>query len=242
MANNIIPTFLFMIPIIIIIFSFTCFPSSSQALDVEGMFVFGSSLVDNGNNNYLRNSSARADYVPYGIDFPLGPSGRFSNGRNPIDVLGELLKLPSFIPPFSDPATNGDRIAHGVNFASGGSGILDDTGSITGEVTGMNQQIRNFEKVTLAEMGGLFDLKKNSDYLSKYLFVVGTGGNDYFLNYFTSKKKTTPLLTFTHSLIATLSCQLKVIYIYIYIHCVFLYLLNNYTLKNYIYFYFIIRI
>lgn len=76
----------------------------------------------------------------------------------------------------------------------------------------MNQQIRNFEKVTLAEMGGLFDLKKNSDYLSKYLFIVGTGGNDYFLNYFTSKKKTTTLLKFTHTLIATLSCQLKVIY------------------------------
>lgn len=102
---------------------------------VDGMFVFGSSLVDNGNNNFLRNSTARADYQPYGIDFPWGPSGRFSNGRNPVDVLGELLQLPSLIPPFADPRTGGARIVHGVNFASGGSGILDNTGSTTVSAT-----------------------------------------------------------------------------------------------------------
>ncbi|KAK8913569.1 GDSL esterase/lipase [Platanthera zijinensis] len=97
---------------------------------VKGMFVFGSSLVDNGNNNYLKNSSAKADYSPYGIDFPLGPSGRFSNGRNSIDALGELLRFPGFIPPFADPRTAGGRILHGVDFASGGSGILDQTGAL----------------------------------------------------------------------------------------------------------------
>ncbi|KAJ0964714.1 hypothetical protein J5N97_025852 [Dioscorea zingiberensis] len=194
------------------LFIFTSLIPSFQAHEVEGMFVFGSSLVDNGNNNYLRNSSARADYIPYGIDFPLGPSGRFSNGRNPIDVLGELLRLPSFIPPFSDPSTVGQRILHGVNYASGGSGILDHTGSITGEVTSMNQQIRNFEKVTLAEMQSHVDLKRKCDHLSKYLFIVGTGGNDYLLNYFTSNNRRTNILNFTHKLIATLSRQLRRLY------------------------------
>lgn len=93
------------------------------------MFVFGSSLVDNGNNNFLKNATTKANFHPYGIDFPLGPSGRFSNGRNAIDVLGELLKLPRLIPPFTDPRTKGARVIRGVNFASGGSGILDQTGS-----------------------------------------------------------------------------------------------------------------
>lgn len=91
------------------------------------MFVFGSSLVDNGNNNFLQNSKAKADYFPYGIDFPYGPSGRFTNGKNVIDLLGDQLKLP-LIPTFADPSTKGTKIIHGVNYASGASGILDDTG------------------------------------------------------------------------------------------------------------------
>lgn len=85
--------------------------------------------MDNGNNNFLHNM-AKADYSPYGIDFPLGPSGRFTNGRNVVDLLGEFLELPSLIPPFADPSTKGLKVINGVNFASGGSGILDDTGSI----------------------------------------------------------------------------------------------------------------
>lgn len=95
---------------------------------IQGMFVFGSSLVDNGNNNFLATKS-KADYLPYGIDFPTGPSGRFTNGKNVIDLLGDQLKLP-FIPPFQDPSTKGCKIVHGVNHASGSSGILDDTGLI----------------------------------------------------------------------------------------------------------------
>jgi len=104
---------------------------SSGGPQVEGMFVFGSSLVDNGNNNFLNGSGVRADYLPYGVDFPLGPSGRFSNGRNVIDALGELLRLPGLVPPFADPRTRGRAALHGVNFASGGSGILDHTGQLT---------------------------------------------------------------------------------------------------------------
>ncbi|KAK1371862.1 hypothetical protein POM88_037954 [Heracleum sosnowskyi] len=38
------------------------------------MFVFGDSLVDNGNNNFLE-TVIKADYLPYGMDFPNGPSG-----------------------------------------------------------------------------------------------------------------------------------------------------------------------
>jgi len=51
-------------------------------------FIFGDSLVDNGNNNQLQ-SLARANYLPYGIDFAGGPTGRFSNGKTTVDVVGE---------------------------------------------------------------------------------------------------------------------------------------------------------
>ena len=50
-------------------------------------FIFGDSLVDNGNNNYIM-SLARANYPPYGVDFPSGPSGRFTNGLTTVDVIG----------------------------------------------------------------------------------------------------------------------------------------------------------
>lgn len=51
---------------------------------VSAMFVFGDSLIDNGNNNYL-DSIAKSNYYPYGIDFFEGPTGRFCNGKTVID-------------------------------------------------------------------------------------------------------------------------------------------------------------
>lgn len=51
-------------------------------------FIFGDSLVDNGNNNNIQ-SLARANYLPYGIDFPEGPTGRFSNGKTTVDVISK---------------------------------------------------------------------------------------------------------------------------------------------------------
>lgn len=51
------------------------------------MFVMGDSLVDNGNNNGL-SSLAKSNYPPYGIDFQGGSTGRFTNGKTIIDLLG----------------------------------------------------------------------------------------------------------------------------------------------------------
>ena len=54
---------------------------------LPALFVFGDSLVDDGNNNFLP-SLARSNFYPYGIDFPLGPTGRFCNGRTVMDLVG----------------------------------------------------------------------------------------------------------------------------------------------------------
>lgn len=59
-------------------------PMSNAA---KALFVFGDSLVDSGNNNYLA-TTARADSPPYGIDTPdRVATGRFSNGKNTPDIL-----------------------------------------------------------------------------------------------------------------------------------------------------------
>ena len=54
---------------------------------VPALFVFGDSLLDSGNNNNLA-SLAKANYLPYGIDFAAGPTGRFCNGYTIVDELG----------------------------------------------------------------------------------------------------------------------------------------------------------
>ena len=91
--------------------------------------MFGSSLFDNGNNNFVE-TMVKADYLPYGLYFPHGPSGRFTNGKTFIYVLGELLNISAIISPFNDLSTKGNCTAVGVNYACSGSGILDETDSI----------------------------------------------------------------------------------------------------------------
>lgn len=54
------------------------------------MFIFGDSLVDVGNNNYLETALAKANIAPNGIDFPThNATGRFCNGKTCPDVMGQ---------------------------------------------------------------------------------------------------------------------------------------------------------
>uniref|UniRef100_A0A7C9A9U0 Triacylglycerol lipase n=1 Tax=Opuntia streptacantha TaxID=393608 RepID=A0A7C9A9U0_OPUST len=180
---------------------------------VKGMFVFGSSVVDNGNNNYRIVRLGRANYLPYGIDFPFGPTGRFSNGKNVADVIGGLLGLP-LLPAFADPRTRGRKIIHGVNFGSGGSGILDDTGSIAGGAPiSMNQQIKNFEYATLPELKALLGQPKPTQVLDGYLFLTAIVNNDFGLNYFLQQSSSRPSLpVFVANLTSTYAAQLQKLY------------------------------
>ncbi len=66
--------------------------SQPQQLQVPCFFIFGDSLVDNGNNNRIL-TLARANYRPYGIDFPQGATGRFTNGRTYVDALGKSIEI-----------------------------------------------------------------------------------------------------------------------------------------------------
>ncbi|XP_022876842.1 GDSL esterase/lipase At1g29660-like [Olea europaea var. sylvestris] len=104
------------------------FLEMSLAENIPANFVFGDSLVDVGNNNYIA-SLSKANYVPNGIDFG-NPTGRYTNGRTIVDIIGQELGLKDFTPPYLAPTTAGDKVLHGVNYASGGGGILNYTGKI----------------------------------------------------------------------------------------------------------------
>lgn len=56
-------------------------------IDLPALFVFGDSLIDSGNNNFLP-TIIKANYFPYGIDFDGNPNGRVTNGRTVVDFIG----------------------------------------------------------------------------------------------------------------------------------------------------------
>jgi len=61
--------------------------------DISAIFMFGDSIVDPGNNNH-RLTEAKANFPPYGQDFPgRVATGRFSNGLVPGDLLGMLASV-----------------------------------------------------------------------------------------------------------------------------------------------------
>uniref|UniRef100_A0A7N0RD77 GDSL esterase/lipase n=1 Tax=Kalanchoe fedtschenkoi TaxID=63787 RepID=A0A7N0RD77_KALFE len=102
-------------------------PAHSLPL-VPAFFVIGDSSVDCGTNNFL-GTLARADRPPYGIDFDTHrPTGRFSNGRIPVDFLALRLGLP-FVPSYLGASASSGDLIHGVNYASAGAGIIFSSGS-----------------------------------------------------------------------------------------------------------------
>ncbi|CAI0470888.1 unnamed protein product [Linum tenue] len=165
-------------------------PPQVQNAQVPCFFIFGDSLVDNGNNNGML-TLARANYRPYGIDFPLGATGRFTNGQTYVDALARLLGFRNFIPPFAR-ARAPREVLRGVNFASGAAGIREETGNNLGNHASMNQQLNNFGSVVqvmLRYFRG--DTSLLNSYLGRCIFFSGMGSNDYLNNYFMSNFYTT---------------------------------------------------
>ncbi|KAG8383337.1 hypothetical protein BUALT_Bualt04G0002000 [Buddleja alternifolia] len=140
------------------------------------MYVFGDSLSDPGNNEKVS-----ANYWPYGIDFDKGPTGRFCNGKLLVDFLGELLGFP-VIPSYADTIANGSDVLSGVNYASSGSGILEDSGYALGRVIPFGKQIDNL-KNTMNQLENQMQTEELNNYLAKALVFVAIGSNDYINNY-----------------------------------------------------------
>ncbi|XP_052196929.1 GDSL esterase/lipase At2g23540 [Diospyros lotus] len=154
-------------------------------LGLGASFIFGDSLVDAGNNNYLRTLS-RANIRPNGIDFkPSGgnPTGRYTNGRTIGDIVGEELGQPHYAVPFLAPNCTGKAILHGVNYASGGGGILNATGRIFVNRLSMDIQVDYFN-ITRKEIDKLLGSSKARDYIKKRsIFSITIGSNDFLNNY-----------------------------------------------------------
>ncbi|KAL0897808.1 hypothetical protein Bca101_081769 [Brassica carinata] len=148
-------------------------------------FIFGDSLVDAGNNNYLPTLS-RANMKPNGIDFKASggnPTGRFTNGRTIGDIVGEELGSANYAIPFLAPNATGKALLAGVNYASGGGGIMNATGRIFVNRLGMDVQV-DFFNTTRKQFDELLGKEKAKEYISKKsIFSITIGANDFLNNY-----------------------------------------------------------
>ncbi|KAE8696214.1 GDSL esterase/lipase [Hibiscus syriacus] len=130
-------------------------------------FIFGDSLVDAGNNNYLSTLS-RANIPPNGIDFKASggnPTGRYTNGRTIGDIVGEELGIPNYAVPYLAPNSTGRAILYGVNRL------------------GLDIQIDFFNN-TRKQFDALLGASKAKDYISKRsIFSITIGANDFLNNY-----------------------------------------------------------
>lgn len=182
---------------LLVVFFFIVFRSeAAQNNVVPAMFVFGDSLVDVGNNNYLKTSLSKANFPHNGVDYPhRKPTGRFSNGKNAADFLADHLRLTSSPPPYlalkSKPSNTNAFIA-GVNFASGGAGILNGTATDTKQSILLGEQVEYYSAVQagIAQLVGSPTAAQRL--LSNSLFAVVVGNNDIF-GYFGSSSSSSAL-------------------------------------------------
>nr|TKR98772.1 GDSL esterase/lipase [Populus alba] len=178
-------------------------------------FVFGDSLFDNGNNNNL-STLAKANYTPYGFDFSKGPTGRFSNGNNTADVIGKLLGFDDYIPTFNEAKAT-KNILRGVNYASGSAGIRNESGLLAvGDVISMDEQLQNHRVIISLITEVLGNKDSAMKHLSKCIYTIDMGNNDYTMNYFLPQLYNTSRQFNVHQyatvLIQQYSQQLKSLY------------------------------
>ncbi|KAK2994714.1 hypothetical protein RJ640_002520 [Escallonia rubra] len=148
----------------------------------RAFFVFGDSLVDNGNNDYLV-TTARADSPPYGIDYPTHrATGRFSNGLNIPDIISEQMGAESTL-PYLSPQLTGERLLVGANFASAGIGVLNDTGIQFLNIIRISKQLEYFQQYQ-TRLSGLIGAGATQLRVNQALVLITLGGNDFVNNYF----------------------------------------------------------
>ncbi|CAK9174834.1 unnamed protein product [Ilex paraguariensis] len=180
---------------------------------VPALFVIGDSSVDCGTNNFL-GTFARADRLPYGRDFDTHrPTGRFCNGRIPVDYLALRLGLP-FVPSYLGQMGSVEGMSLGVNYASAGAGIIFSSGSELGQHISFAQQIQQVTDTTQ-----LFILSMGEDaaakLISNSIFYISIGTNDYIHYYLRNVSNVQSLYvpwSFNQFLAQTMKQEIKNLY------------------------------
>ncbi|XP_017218967.1 GDSL esterase/lipase At4g16230 isoform X1 [Daucus carota subsp. sativus] len=177
-------------------------------------FVFGDSLVEAGNNNYIQ-SLSKANYPPNGIDFGK-PTGRYTNNRTIVDIIGQQVGFKDFTPPYLAPTTRGAVILKGVNYASGGGGIVNETGALFVGRINFDAQIDYFAN-TRQDIISQIGAPAAARLLETALFSITIGSNDFLNNYLVPvvtevRRRIDPPEVFINTLISRYRVQLTRLY------------------------------
>ncbi|KAE8693472.1 GDSL esterase/lipase EXL3 [Hibiscus syriacus] len=149
---------------------------------IPAVFVFGDSIVDPGNNNNLP-TIAKGNFLPYGRDFKGGPTGRFSNGKVPSDIIAEEFGVKDLVPAYLDTKVKLQDLLTGVSFASGAAGYDPQTAK-TANVISMSDQLELF-KECIKKIEAAVGKERTATIVSKAIYIVCTGSNDVSNTYFT---------------------------------------------------------
>ncbi|KAI3462783.1 hypothetical protein Pfo_019446 [Paulownia fortunei] len=180
------------VALVFLILNSSPFGISQDDIDLTkgASFIFGDSLVDAGNNNYLQTLS-KANIPPMALILRLpGESDRpvyeWKNHRRhccKITLMWEELGQPRYALPFLAPNTTGKAILYGVNYASGGGGTMNATGRIFVNRLSMDIQVDYFN-ITRKQIDNLLGASKAREYLNrKSIFSITIGSNDFLNNY-----------------------------------------------------------
>ncbi|KAF9590493.1 hypothetical protein IFM89_035466 [Coptis chinensis] len=130
---------------------------------------------------------------------------------------GQELGLKEFIPPYLAPTTVGNTILHGVNYASGGGGLLNYTGQVFGGRLNMEAQLDNFAN-TRHDIISSIGAPAASKLLAKSIYSITMGSNDFINNYLTPvasipQQKLISPKTFVDALISRYRVHLTRLYV-----------------------------
>ncbi|XP_057422200.1 GDSL esterase/lipase EXL3-like [Lotus japonicus] len=144
---------------------------------VPAVFVFGDSIVDTGNNNYMT-TLVKCNFTPYGRDFAGGnhPTGRFSNGLVPSDIIAAKFGVKKLLPPYLDPNLQLQDLLTGVTFASGGAGYDPLTAKLV-SVKSLSDQLDMFKEY-MKKIQEAVGRNRTAMTVSKSIYIVCTGSDD----------------------------------------------------------------
>ncbi|KAH0990635.1 hypothetical protein GBA52_002118 [Prunus armeniaca] len=146
-----------------------------------GLFAFGDSILDTGNNNNLA-TVAKCNFPPYGRDLVGGiPTGRFGNGKVLSDLIAEGLGIKELLPAYLDPNLQSPDLPTGVCFASGSSGYDTLTPTITGTLS-LFKQLELFKEY-IVKLRGIVGEERARAIIANSLFLVSAGNNDILISY-----------------------------------------------------------
>ncbi|CAB4318210.1 unnamed protein product [Prunus armeniaca] len=160
------------------------FSNGKVPSDLIAVIVFGDSIVDPGNNNNIR-TIVKCNFPPYGRDFTgRKPTGRFSNGRVPSDLIAESVGVKNILPAYLDPSLKVQDLLTGVSFASGGTGYDPLTPQVV-SVLSLSDQLDLFKKY-LSKINAAVGEARTATILSKSIYIVCLGSDDIANTYYST--------------------------------------------------------